>query len=145
MRGRTSIWLTPLLPQPPVAAGRLRLRPSLYHGCCLVNRLNGDSSIFGPTCRINESVPSFFRPFFSLTLQSFSVQSAELDTPKADRFSGYCDASLGQEIFDIAVTQVEAISGPDGIGNDVWWKSVAFVVIHPPILAMSASLFGNTR
>ena len=39
-----------------------------------------------------------------LLLQSPGVYSPEFDTPQADRFSGYSDASLCQEILDIAVT-----------------------------------------
>ena len=38
----------------------------------------------------------------------------------------------------IAVTQVEAIVEPDGIGNDIWRESVALVGIHWPILSESA-------
>jgi hypothetical protein len=37
-------------------------------------------------------------------LQSSSVYSSELDAPKANRFSGYSDASLCEKIFNIAMT-----------------------------------------
>ena len=49
------------------------------------------------------------------------------------------DASFSQEIFNIAVTEVEAIVEPDSVGDDIWRESVAFVGIHAPILAISAS------
>ena len=39
-----------------------------------------------------------------LSLQSSGVDCSEFDTPKADRLTGYCDASLSQEIFNIAMT-----------------------------------------
>jgi hypothetical protein len=77
--------------------------------------------------------------------QSSSVKGTELDTPESDRLAADSDASFSEKIFYIPVTEIESKVEPDGIGNDVWWKSVAFVGIHPPILAMSASLFGNTR
>ncbi|MFT7176265.1 MAG: hypothetical protein ACJAUG_002270, partial [Halioglobus sp.] len=30
------------------------------------------------------------------------------------------------------------------IGNDIWWKSVAFICVHVLILSISASYVGNT-
>ena len=59
-------------------------------------------------------------------------------TPEADRLSGNSDASLGQQVFDIAVTQIEAIVEPDGVGDDVRWKSVPLVSIHGPSVSISA-------
>ncbi len=49
-----------------------------------------------------------------LPLQSSGVESSELDTPESDGLAADSDASFGQQIFDIAVTQVEAIVEPDG-------------------------------
>ena len=66
-------------------------------------------------------------PMFSH--QSPRINGPELETPESNRFSGYNDASL----FDIAVAQIEAKVEPDGIGNDVRWKSVVFISIHPLI------------
>jgi hypothetical protein len=71
-----------------------------------------------------------------LALQSTCINSSELDAPKADCFSGYSDASFGQYIFDIAVTQVEPVVQPDCVGNDIGWESVALVCIHGKILAI---------
>jgi hypothetical protein len=59
-----------------------------------------------------------------LSFQSSGVYSSEFDAPEADRFAANCDASLGQQIFDITVAEVESIVKPDGIGNDVVWESV---------------------
>ncbi len=40
------------------------------------------------------------------------------------------DASLGQEIFNITMAEVETIIEPDGITDDVGWESVTLVCIH---------------
>ena len=52
-------------------------------------------------------------------LQSPGVHGAELDAPEADRFPGDDDASLGQEVFDVAMAQIESVIEPDSIGNDI--------------------------
>jgi hypothetical protein len=57
----------------------------------------------------------------------------------ADRFAADRDSSLGKEIFDISVAEIEAIVEPDRIGNDIWRKPMSFVCVHPPILAISAT------
>ena len=54
--------------------------------------------------------------------------------PEANRFATDSDASLGEQVFDISVTQVEAIVEPDGVRNDIGRESMAFVCIHWPIL-----------
>ena len=46
------------------------------------------------------------------------------------------DITLCQAVFYTVVAQVEAIVEPDCVGGDVWWESVAFVSIHPPILTI---------
>ena len=38
-----------------------------------------------------------------------------------------------------AVAEIEAIVEPDGVADDIWWESMAFVSIHSPILSISAS------
>ena len=67
-------------------------------------------------------------------LQLPSVQRAKFDTPKAYSFTADGYPAFSEQIFDVTVTQVEAIVEPDGIGNDIWRESAAFVGIHPPIL-----------
>ena len=83
-----------------------------------------------------------------LSLQSTRVYCAELNAPEVDRFSAGGDATFGEEIFDIpmaeAEVEVEAIIEPDCIGNDVWRKTVTFVCIHLPILAVWANLLVST-
>ena len=47
----------------------------------------------------------------------------------------YSDTSLGEKIFDVSVTEIEAIVEPDGVTDYVWSKPVTFVCIHTPILS----------
>jgi len=56
-----------------------------------------------------------------------------------DRFAADGDAAFREEVLDIAVTEVESIVEPDGVGNDVSWKSVSLVDTHEPILPISAT------
>jgi hypothetical protein len=56
-----------------------------------------------------------------LSFQPTSINSSEFDTPETDCFSADDDASFCEEIFNIAMTEVEAIITPDGVGNDIWW------------------------
>ena len=73
------------------------------------------------------------------SFQSSSVQRAEFDAPKADRFTSDCNAAFGQEIFDIPVAEIESVVEPDGIGNYVKRESVTLIDTHSSILAISAS------
>ena len=59
--------------------------------------------------------------------------------PEADRFSGDDDSSLGQKILNISMAEIEAIVETDRIGNDIWWEAMAFICVHPSILAISGS------
>jgi hypothetical protein len=70
------------------------------------------------------------------SLHSSGVDSSKFDTPEADRFSVDSDASFGEQIFDVAVTEVESIIESGGVGDDVGWKPVALVSIHRLILAV---------
>ena len=49
------------------------------------------------------------------------------------------DTTLGQEVFDIPVTEIETEVEPDRVADDIWRESVAFVGIHAPILSIAAS------
>jgi len=55
----------------------------------------------------------------------------------ADCLSGYSDASLSQEVFDVSVTEIESIVEPDSVTDDIRRESVAFRCIHPPSLPIS--------
>ena len=50
-----------------------------------------------------------------LPFQSPSVQRAEFDAPKANRFTSDNNAALCQEIFYVTVTEIEAIVEPGGV------------------------------
>ena len=76
-------------------------------------------------------------PVFSL--QAARIYGSELDTPQTNRFSGYSDASFSQKVFNIPVTQIEAIVEPDCIGNDIGRESVALICVHKPILPIPGS------
>lgn len=69
-----------------------------------------------------------------LSLQSASINGTELDTPQTSRFSADTDFSFSEEIFDIAVAQVEPVVQPNCLTDDIWRESVSFICIHPPIL-----------
>ena len=58
------------------------------------------------------------------------------------RFAADRDASFGEKVFDEwsgtpAMTEIETLVEPDGVGDDVRWESIALVGIHPPILPIS--------
>ena len=72
-----------------------------------------------------------------LSFQAAGINGAEFDAPQADRFAADGDPSFSQQVFDVAVAQIEAIVEPDGVGNNVWWESVAFVGVHLPSLPKS--------
>jgi len=79
-----------------------------------------------------------------LAFQSACINGTEFDAPETDRLAADGDASFSQEIFDIAMAEIEAMVEPDGIGNDIWREPVALVYIHAPILSILVSLLGNT-
>lgn len=47
--------------------------------------------------------------------------------------------------FDIAVMQVEPIIDPDSVTDGVWWKSMASVCFHLPILSIQSGYPGSTE
>ncbi|MFT4873377.1 hypothetical protein [Congregibacter sp.] len=73
------------------------------------------------------------RPMVSL--QPTGVQRSEFDAPQADGLAADNDASLGLQVFNVSMAKVETIVEPDGVGNDVWWESVALVCIHRRIIS----------
>ena len=70
-----------------------------------------------------------------LSFQAAGIKCYEFDAPEADRFSGYSATPLGEQVFDIAMAEIEPVVEPDGITDDVGWKSVALIGIHQLILA----------
>ena len=47
-----------------------------------------------------------------LAFQSTCINRSEFDTPEADRLAGYTNASLSEQIFKLAVAQVDALVEP---------------------------------
>ena len=78
------------------------------------------------------------------SLQSTGIDGTEFDAPKSDRFVADSDAMFSEEIFYIAVAEIESIVEPVGIGNDIRRKSMTFVCIHEPILSKPALYLGST-
>jgi hypothetical protein len=74
-----------------------------------------------------------------LSFQSACINGAKLATPETDGFAGDSDASLGQKIFDITVTQIESIAEPYCVTDNVGRESVTFVYAHGPTIAIWAS------
>ena len=73
------------------------------------------------------------------SFQASGVEGSEFDTPEADRFSGYSDASFSEQVFNIAVAEIEAEVQPYGVADDLWREAVSFVGIHRPILSTMGS------
>ena len=73
-----------------------------------------------------------------LAFQSTGIDCSKLDTPQADRLSGYSDASFSEQIFNIPMAEVEFVVEPDCVTDDVGWESMTPIGIHGPILAISA-------
>jgi hypothetical protein len=73
-----------------------------------------------------------------LSFQTTGINRAEFDAPETYRLAIDCDATFSEEIFDVAVTEIESVVKPDGVGNDIWRESVAFVCIHPLVLSGQA-------
>jgi hypothetical protein len=48
--------------------------------------------------------------------------SAKLDAPETNCLPCDDDASLSEEVFDISVTEIEAVIEPDSIRNDIGWN-----------------------
>lgn len=69
-----------------------------------------------------------------LPLQSVDINRSELDAPETDSFSADRDPTLRQQIFDIAMTEIESVVEPDSIADDIWRESMSLVGIHLPIL-----------
>ena len=69
-----------------------------------------------------------------LSLQSPGIFGSKFDTPESDGFVANCDAPFSQQVLNITVTQVEPVIHPDGVTDDVRWKSMTFVGIHPEII-----------
>jgi hypothetical protein len=71
--------------------------------------------------------------------QATGINGPELDAPRADGFATDGDTSFSEKVFNIPMTQIEAIIEPDGVGDDIGREPVTLVSSHAPILSISAS------
>ena len=58
----------------------------------------------------------------------------KLDAPEADRFTADGNTPFGEEVFDISVAQTESMAQPNGVTDDLGWKPVSLVDVHPRIV-----------
>ncbi len=68
------------------------------------------------------------------------VLGAELGTPTPDRLIRNNHSALRQEVLDVPEAQAEAVVQPDGVADDLGWKTVS--AIAGPIAANLPSLTG---
>ena len=54
-----------------------------------------------------------------LSFQPACVDGAEFDAPKAYSFAADRDPSFSQQVFDVAVTQIEVIVEQNSVRNDI--------------------------
>ena len=67
-----------------------------------------------------------------------SGAAAQFDTPQPDRLLADSATTFSQQIFDIAITEVESIVEPDSVGNYVERGAVALTNFHRLFLPISA-------
>jgi hypothetical protein len=54
-------------------------------------------------------------------------------------FAADGDASFGEKVFYISMSEIESVVEPNCVADDVRREPVAFICIHWPILAVTAS------
>jgi len=59
-----------------------------------------------------------------LTPELPGVSGSKLDAPKANGFIADSNSAFSQEIFDIAVAEIESIVQPYGVLDNSGWKSI---------------------
>lgn len=60
-----------------------------------------------------------------LSLRAAGVSGTAFDTPEANRFAADSDTSLSNQVFGIALPEIETMVEPDSAGHNSWSKSVA--------------------
>ena len=61
--------------------------------------------------------------------QSTSIRWSKLSAPGSNGFVGHRDATLSEKVLDIAKARSEAMVQPDGMADDLGWKSVTSIGI----------------
>ena len=54
-----------------------------------------------------------------LSFQAASIDCSESDAPQTDGFTADGDASFSQQVFDVAVAQIEVIVEQNSVRNDI--------------------------
>jgi hypothetical protein len=60
-------------------------------------------------------------------LESPREEWAELVAPEPHRLVGRFDSPLGEQVFDVAVAEVEAMVEPDRVLDDGGWETVPLI------------------
>lgn len=68
--------------------------------------------------------------------QSSGLYSAEPGTPEDHHLATHGDASLGKQIFNMTMAEIESVAEANGVADCVWRESVTLVRIYAPILAV---------
>ena len=80
--------------------------------------VNGEKDLIEVPCVARSGTPPS---------ELIGIGLAEFPTPLADRLRGDHDAARAQEFSPIAVAQTKAAREPDGMADDLGWKSVIFI------------------
>ena len=88
-------------------------------------------------------VPRISQSPFS-PLQRPGILGADLPAPVADRFVGYGDSALRQEILDVSEAQVKPVIQPDGVADDLGWEPVAAVAGCDAVHLTTLPAIGST-
>ena len=78
------------------------------------------------------------------SLQPASVFWTELDAPKSDRFIRDGDPALGKEVLYISKAQTKAMVEPNGVADDLRWKSISAVARRLAVHWLILSVRGPT-
>jgi hypothetical protein len=68
-----------------------------------------------------------------ISANSFREFGAELRAPKPDGLIAHRNTTLGQQILNISMTQIESVVEPNSVANYRRGKSMALVSSHPQI------------
>ena len=62
-----------------------------------------------------------------ISSQSLSVLRSEFVAPQSNSLVADLNTTLNEQVFNIAVTEAEAMVEPNGILNDFRWESIKWV------------------
>ncbi len=68
------------------------------------------------------------------SFQSPGIFCAELDAPEPNALIADGDSSLGEQVFNITMTEIESVVQPDCLADDFGGESMTLVCIHRQII-----------